>query len=225
MRRCYYQILFLPVLLLFALAGCDEIDDREKLGEAQSCLDGVTSSTYQKADECIDPIMGLNSPEANVVKCSGLLLGGGLTTQKVKNAALKLKEENASKNELLFISYLAISDQSRANSAATTCKSSKNRSLIYISSLVQLGTLLVLNLPGGFTETPSLADLENLLNSGALDNDNATIGEIATNVVTNYCTDATKDQDVCKEFSAAVNAGSSNEEIGQLVRDRLNTNN
>jgi hypothetical protein len=203
----------------FMIFGCKKADDAEKLAEAQDCLDGIKNN-YTAADACVEKLEDIDTPQANILKCSATLLGGGLTTTRMKAAILKLKDDSVQNKALLYMTYLAVDTQTRADDAADLCKASGSRGLIAISGAVQIGTLVSLA-GGGLPANPTEADI---IAAVGLIGDDAKLGEIAVNMSDSYCTKATEDTDICKELAAATAGGASAADIGAALRAALTDN-
>lgn len=69
----------LLALILVSLVACGKETERDKIGDAQLCLDKVTSANPDAADECVQKVSGINSLEADGIRCSGAFVKEGFT--------------------------------------------------------------------------------------------------------------------------------------------------
>jgi hypothetical protein len=199
---------FLTGLILLMVSGCNE-SDNNALSLAQACLDQVPSSNPSSATQCMAPIVDLDSQQANILKCSIQFVAGGLTTPKVAAAYLAL-QNSATNKEALFITTLALTPASYAQSAAAYCNRTGVAGDIYIAQLSVIGSSLATVIPGydPTTNTPPTnaqigAALTTCIAGGC---DNATIGSSVLTVGNSYCKTASADADVCAKITQSIGA-------------------
>ncbi len=201
----------------FALVACDEGED-DDLAKAQECLDRITDTNFTEAEDCIKPLEKYDSQQANILKCSGKFLAGGLTTSRIMDAYKELENSDAAaedKKEAIFISYLALTPSSKAREAAAFCRKTELEGYIYLGDLAVVGS--VLSDAGNFSSPPTEAEVD-----AALATCQATpascqpevLAGAVTSVAESYCKKpSAKDDEVCKDINAAIAEAAGDEEV------------
>lgn len=228
-----YSFLFL-VASLFVL-GCEE---KDKIAQAQACLDAVPSSSPSQASNCLAYVDGDDSQQADIIRCSALLMSGGLTTQKMVNAYKALSGTTGSgatvtNKEAVFISTLVLDNPSLTSGYTTAqqgdvyCQKTQVKGLMYISGLAVMGTMLAKvasDIGGAFSNPPTEAQVNAAISdcvSGSPTSSSCnptTVGNVATTVANSYCSSANADQSVCTEVNSAIaTSGGNTAKIGNAL--------
>lgn len=223
----------LVTLALISLSGCEE-EESNDLAKAQQCMDRITSSNFAQAENCMAYVAKHDSQQANILKCSIKMLAGGLTSDKITQAYIKLSGNGGNK-EAAFISVLALSPASKATEAQAYCERSQLKGLIYISNLAVVGsTIASAGGAGGYdpsnpTDLPSDAEIANMLTSctppgGTCGGNFSTIGAAVTTVSSSYCTGDNATNDVCTKVNSAItNSGGNPTAVAKYLICQLQT--
>ena len=193
-------------LLCLVCTSCEN-EDMDKIAQAQDCLDNVPSSNPASASSCMSYVDGLESQQANIIKCSIKFLSGGLTTTKISDAYKQLNDNSVTDKEAFYISMLALSPATLATEAATYCERSGVKGLIYLANLSVVGSMMMDAI--GVTGVPDATDVQNALTTCASApntcNDTA-IGSAVIVVAESYCAGTSADSGVCSQINAAIAA-------------------
>ena len=199
------------------LVACDK-GENDDLAKAQACLDKITEDNYTEADACIESLDKYDSQQANILKCSGKFLAGGLTTSKIMDAYKELENSDAAASdnkEAIFISYLALTPSSKAKEAAVFCRKTEVEGYIYLADLAVLGSILAD--VGNFSSPPTQAEIDGALASCQAtpeDCEPAVLAGAVESVAESYCSKpSAKDEDVCKDINAAVAASGGDDAV------------
>lgn len=116
------NILIILSTLIFIIACEDEYAD--KIASAQDCLNNVTLANYTtKAETCRDIIDGLNTAEANRIRCASYFLQEGLTATTMAEAVNSEDAEGTTGDPMLaMMGIIGFSDGTRANEAVEACE-------------------------------------------------------------------------------------------------------
>lgn len=226
--------LFLTLGAALTLTACD--DDQNKVAQAQKCLDQVTDANPSAASACLNYINGVNSQQANILKCSITLVSGGLTTSRVMNSFNNLNSGDST--EVAFMTLLTMQASTNnasaalaiAQQAASYCNSTGDKGLMFLGNMAVMGTSLSASIPGIDFSNISEATLTNSGNlttalsncqSGSPSCDKAAIGNAAIVLSGSYCAGPEADKGVCQEVNTAVAGGASAEAISDLLLSNL----
>lgn len=196
---------FLIVGVLCLVCASCENDESDKLAQAQNCLDNVPSSNPTAANSCMSYVSGLDSEQANIIKCSIKFLAGGLTTDKISDAYKQLNDDSVTDKEAFYISMLALSPASLASEAADYCERSGVKGLIYLANLSVVGSVLMEEI--GVTGIPDATDVQNALTacqSAPGTCDDTAIGTAVLVVADSYCAGSSADAGICSQINEAV---------------------
>lgn len=192
-------VLGLSLIGVFALSSCEESDDN-KIAQAQECLNKL-SDTSPSADiqACMDKVSGIETEQAYGILCSGSFLKGGLTTNKIVTAFDNADTQPAAQKEAKLIEGLSLTSTAVADQAYENCAKTNTPGLIYIASLVKIGTFINVLGTGGSIDakiddciaSPSTCQL-------------AEVGEAIPTIANLYCKGDAKDEQVCKDLEAAI---------------------
>lgn len=210
------------LLLSISLMGCEdkELDD---LAKAQDCLDKVSDANYASAETCLSYVAKYDSQQANIIKCSGKFLAGGLTTSKIVDAYKEYEDADAgASKDGIFIGYLALTPSSKAKEAAPFCRKTGVDGFIYLAELAVVGS--VMGSIGGvdFTDGVTEAELTTIANTCQATPANCepeVLAEAATNLAESYCASPSAEtDDVCQDINSTISqANGNNDEIAKAL--------
>jgi hypothetical protein len=209
---------------LFCLAaltsGCNEHED-DDLYKAQACLDGVSESHPEEADDCMAYVEKYTSQQANILKCSILITSGGLMENKITKAYVVLKDSSQSNKAMSFMSVLSLNvpnitkGYEKAVEANGYCEDSGVSGLKYLSNIIVAGTYFAKTMSTlGITGVDSgnaaavntaaealLADCASATPSAACTSDPATVGNAVISISTSYCAAPGANKEVCDQIA------------------------
>lgn len=219
-----YSVLILAVS--FLIYGCE---DKNKIAQAQACLDSISQSNYQAAEGCLQYVADDSSQQADIIRCSGYMMAGGLTTNKMVNAYKALSGSSNSgtvtNKEAVFIGTLVLDSSTLANKGDTYCKKSGVTGLMYISGLAVMGTMIaeVGASIGTYNNPPTEAEVNAVINDCTGGTPNAAcnptvIGNVANTIASTYCANQSADQSVCNQVNSAIaTSGSDTAKVGNAL--------
>jgi len=136
------KISYLVVVLAFVL-GCGSEKESDKVGDAQICMNKVTSGTPSVAkgqvDLCLAKVSGLESKSASGVRCNGGFISEGFASpQKYINALDTLKGTGGATSFMGLITFTSsgnvTSDTTNAQTTFNECLTSGAKGTTIISS-------------------------------------------------------------------------------------------
>ncbi len=206
------------------LSSC-ESSQADNQAQAQKCLDGLGSSpTPAEAQNCLTPISGDYSANAEVVRCSADFIIGGITESTLVNDYETIKTNNISGNQVAatLMPDLALKDSSGnysttfAEQTYNDCTASNTSSFVYMAGLAEAGTIMTL----ANASNPSTAAAYCSTNPN---NCSPTqVGTIAQTVASTYCTGSNQTSSVCTTINNAIASGNGNPTtIGQNLLGSL----
>lgn len=204
MRFSHWIILGFGIVGAIALAGCETKEDRD-IYSAQLCLNGIGTrigndlSDY--VDGCLSKVVGYDNPHANIIKCSGYFLKGGLTNAAIINAFDSTKGLGGDK-EATLISLLSLGNNATAKTNADNayyyCNRTNVAGLAYVASLSRMGTYV-----DQYAGVDIKDQIATLIGTGAAaDADKQAIGEMAVTLGSLYCKGEAKDSNICIEINS-----------------------
>ena len=135
-------------ILVFVLGviGCSASSDGTKIGDAQFCLDKLSSSaTAAEVNACLEPIASLTSTSAEAVRCGAMFQREGFTNPQTYIDAMN--EVNNGGGPMSMMNLLAFhtagtiaTDDANASSAFTTCTNSGGKGATLLAAFSYLGT-------------------------------------------------------------------------------------
>lgn len=218
------KLLFTLILVFatgFFLSACEE-KEMDDLAKAQDCLDKVEDSNLAQANVCISYVAKYDSQQANIIKCSGKFLAGGLTTSKIIDAFTEYEEEgNGENKDSLFIGYLALNPSSLATEAVNFCRRTGVDGFMYLADLAVVGSVLG-EVGTGFSNPPTQTEIDNALDTCKTNPATCqpeVIAPAVTSLASSYCSKpSAADDEVCKDVNAAIaQAGGDNDEITKAL--------
>ena len=224
------KIMVFPFLLIgIGFLGCKDAD-KESIAQAQLCLDKVTQTDTAAVQACLDKLGNVDTQEANIVRCSGEILLGGLTTEKVVNAFSQSSGSQAALMVTLAVTNQGSGSTDTANKTLalkteTTCKKSNVSGLIALASFSKIGTVMVvgsgLSCADPLNCTP--AEASTIVTNCSSNCSPEEVGNTAIIVADSYCTGDNVNSPECKEIQTAIQNGNSDPTtIGQYLIDHLN---
>lgn len=222
-----FNILTICFSSVFLLSGCED-DEVLALAKAQKCLDeqpkDLSGTNYQGPIDCAAPILEKSSQQASIIKCAAYLMGGGLDTNRIVEAAKKL-DDAGTNQESVFIGVMTLNKpdadagRTRSSLAQGFCNATGVGSYIYLSSMAAMGTALSQAF-GDFPADPTNLTEAELQTAIMKCNGDCvtTIANSAQSVASNYCNTASEDDDVCKEVNNAITASNGDsDQIGNAM--------
>lgn len=201
------KFIFLAALIAgsaFTITACEE-EDMNKIAQAQECFNQITSTDPDTdADVCLAKINGINSSEANALRCGLLFRSGGLTSLDIVNAYEAQDSVPAAQKESALMDALDLGDVSKATTAYNACEASG------VSGLTYLGTMILLS-----TKVNQMAGADFGAQLDACQADTAScaddsLGIALVGVEQLYCTGETASSQVCQDLANAIATGGSN---------------
>lgn len=223
----------LALLSALSLGGCTA-SDADKIADAQDCLDRSTTET---ALTCMEKVDGLNSAGAQLVRCSAYFIDQGFgDPSRLSRVAEELGRDGGGggSSTIAVLSFMAFSaqkydkstNQALSDKAFTACQASNSKGMIYLSSLTQIATV-ALGLVGAYDPgsgvPPTEAQIREGLCTNATPTSRSVIGNATRTAYEQNCVGKTEPDPVCEQYAAAVNAGTTDEQIGQQLETNLCT--
>ena len=221
-----------------ALTSCEGTGEQDDLAQAQSCLDGVSSSNPQAAEGCLKYVSGYTSARANGLKCSIYMTAAGLTEDKLVQAYSSLKNSGSANKEANFMAALSLTLPTIDDAYDKTvvgnefCKISGSPGMVYVGAAVVAGTYLnkvIADLTGSGVNPNDPASIEAKVQTMLTDctaptppasctANLPTLGQTVLTLSGAYCANASANQDVCGTIDSAVqSAGSDPAKVGQAL--------
>ena len=222
---------------LVVLAGCNA-KEQDDLARAQACLDKVDQNDPTTADECLQYIEKYDSQQASILKCGIYMTSGGPFENKIVKAYAALKDDESANKTAIYMAYLSLDkpdlDQAyqKANTGNKHCQRSGVPGLQYLGSMIVAGTafnLAIKNLSGAGIDpndpAAAAAAVQNLLDTctganppASCTQNVAAVGEAATSLAGQYCSNSNADQDVCASINGATQAADGDPaKVGQAM--------
>ena len=203
-------------VLSLGLGGCQETD-ADKIGDAQLCIDSASAATV---NSCLSKIEGIETPAANVLRCSAGFIEEGF--DQAERLITSLEELDAggegSAGLMSLIAFKSKSggvlNKSFAKATAEYCQKSGQKGLSLLGTLAMSATTLAALVDGALSNISTIdpadirIEITNLLNDAA-GNDPAaleTVNDIGAAVSATYKIACTGNpSDMCKEMVEAIN--------------------
>ena len=200
------------------LAGCESAQsEKDMIAEAQFCLDEATDATG--ADACLSKISGLDSAQANTLRCAGGFIAAQVTSPRNLSNALNAISNGDGASALL--TSLSFPNVTLANNTFNYCNKSSQTGLKLIGAMAKSATVLAeaakslgLSSCSVITEC-SPAELEaglqqladDVQNGGVPASDVAVLAVVSTiqTVYNTTCTgNSTANGDICGQITDAI---------------------
>lgn len=221
-------------VLSLGLSGCQETE-ADKIGDAQLCLDKATAGT---ASACLSKIEGIDTPAANVLRCSaGFIEEGFDQADRLINSIEQLDaggEGSAGLMSLIAFKSKTGGALNKAFATATSeyCQKSGKKGLSLLGTLAMSATTLAALVDGALSSISTIdpadirLEITNLLNDAAANDPDAlqTVNDIGAAVSTTYqvaCANGASTSDMCREMVEAIETNGVNindaEAVGQEI--------
>lgn len=198
------------------LTGCQSAQsEKDMIAEAQFCLDEANDAN--SAGACINKISGLNSPQANTLRCAAGFIAAEVTSPKNLSTALNAINDGAGAPALM--SALSFPSVDLAKTTFEYCNASSQNGLKLIGAMAKSATILAsiaTGLPSCSSETncdasaieATLSNLITALDNGNNPAANESVIEIVSSVQAVYsstCSGNTNSNaDICKQINTAI---------------------
>ena len=226
-------IIGLSVLSL-GLGGCQETD-ADKIGDAQLCIDQATAATVSS---CLSKIEGIDTPAANVLRCSAGFIEEGF--DQADRLISSLEELDAGgEGSAGLMSLIAFksktggpSNKAFAEATAEFCQKSGQKGLSLLGTLAMSATTLAALVDGALSSISTIdpadirAEITDLLNAAAANDPTAleTVSDIGAAVSATYqiaCFGSNSSSDMCAEIVEAIDTNgvdiNDSEALGQEI--------
>lgn len=214
MIRVLLTVSGFSLIAAFILTGCEK-QELNDLAVAQKCLDDVPSSNPAAAEACFQYVAKYTSQQADILKCSIKLTGGGLSASKIVAASKVAKDSGVANKESLYVAYLALDDPDRyerAKIAYQYCLDSQLTDLEFVGGLAKVSSMLAevaggnfdINDPSGTASAIADALDDCVTNPGGSGCDMDDVGETVASISEAYCSSASSDEDVCTDINDAI---------------------
>lgn len=136
----------LTAIAMFGIVGCAGQSDRDKLAEAQFCLDKSTTGT---AASCLEKIKGIDSPQAHTLICSAGFIDAGVVSPENLSKAINAisNDENGGSVTMLASLSFGVGKKVQADSANSSCAKSGSAGFALLGAMAKAATSLT-NLGG-----------------------------------------------------------------------------
>lgn len=210
------------VLTLF-LVACSKKSDQDKVAEAQNCLDGATSATFQT---CVDMVQGLETKAAYTIRCIGKFVEEGFNeSTRLSSAMNNLSSSGSSSQTLSIMAVMAFQknaslavNTANAQAAMNYCSQGNSKGLTMLSMLSSVATTAaeVANLTGNLNSTNLQAAMASI---AANPTASTAVGNAVLAAYQANCTSgATTAGGLCTQLSSAVGSNTNNPQaIGQAI--------
>ncbi len=232
------QSILLVALASIFLVACEGAQsEKDMIAEAQYCLDDATDAP--SADTCLSKISGLDTSEANTLRCAGGFIAAGITSSSSLSTALNAIKDGDSTTALL--SALSFPNVQLVNETVESCNKSGRDGLRLIGAMAKSATTIasLANLascsdPDDLSSCDTsvfAASIASILASpGSADSQEAFL-QIASSIQTVFsttCTSESSSEDICGQISGAASTSgidietASDAELKQLGEALLN---
>jgi hypothetical protein len=185
------------ILVAFSVIGCEEEEDNQ-IAQAQQCLDGLRDS--DNAQVCINKVNGLNSAEANIIRCHASFHLGGITTTSIVAAVSDYESAPAADKEAtLLVALSQTPDSSRSNTTYSYCAKTGVPGLVYMATISNMGTIVK-----EFGANPDPATAMAAC-AGGTSCEEDVIGEMAVNLYDIYCVGGASQTQICTDINSSIN--------------------
>jgi hypothetical protein len=209
-------IISFSVLSLGFLGGCQETE-ADKVGDAQLCIDNATAATVSS---CLSKIEGIDTPAANVLRCSaGFIEEGFDQADRLIDSLEQLDSGGEGASGLMsLIAFKSKSggalNKAFASATADYCIKSGQKGLSLLGTLAMSATTIAALVDGALSSISTIdpADIRNEITSllaAASSNDPtalATVNDIGAAVSATYqlACSGNSSSDMCSEMIEAI---------------------
>ncbi|WP_413560040.1 hypothetical protein [Bdellovibrio sp. HCB209] len=223
MANSKFTALIAGLGFMATLSACSADSDKDKLMEAQLCLDQASQG---QADSCVSSLASLSSPHSYALRCSAKFIDSGITTpENLSKALSSIGEDSGSNSSTELLSLLNMGgDSSYASDAADLCSKSGQPGFALMGAMAKSATVLASvssSILGSCTSIDSCtgSDIETIIDdvtdslngSGSLTPAEAekVVEDIAGAVTTVYsvtCGTSKSNKDICGPIDQALTA-------------------
>lgn len=133
--------LFLCLGLATTLTACEMESEKDMLADAQFCLDEATDASSAQA--CMSKISGLNSAQANTLRCATGFISAGITQPAKLSEALNALSENGSTATVLSVlSFDDLTGAYGANKTFEYCNASNSAGLSLLGAMSKSASVI-----------------------------------------------------------------------------------
>ena len=201
------------LLTAMAFTSCSKESELDTIKDAQMCLNDATNSTAQA---CVSKLSGINTPQANQLKCAAYFIAEGKGQTSDLLAAVKAAE-GGSGSTVAMISLLSFPGGLTASTAAAeVCSDSGIAVYSQLSSLVQIATLAKDFNPAAASE----ADYEAAITAMPA----APLGALAVSTYESSCSGQNGSGEALEKFCGQLEGaidGASDAAIGECLKYKM----
>lgn len=224
--------MFFIALSLLMLTACGQVTDKDKLAEAQRCMDEI--SDPKLAGSCLSHIEGMTSSHSYTLRCAIGFMVHGVSTTSNLTSIIEAAEGTMSASEMLVLMDLK-TPNTTAIDLSNNCSKSSSQQLKIIGAIAMSATLVANLIPESMEITPqkmhdTITDVINGLtvNSSSSEELAGNVGGAVKGLYSTVCADPTKDKTgVCKaagDLSPDLNIDSiPNKDIGEAILSYWNS--
>ena len=192
--------------------------DREKLGDAQACMDSADATNV---DECLTKIDGITTSQSYLIRCGAIYIKEGFdSAEKISSAFQNLEQGNSVVDFFSVLAFDGEDAETNMNLAIEYCNQSGSSGFVFLTSMVTVATTLSLSITGFDPDDPNAAEqIQAKIDNGEdiSQAEEVAIGAAARNASGSYCSEDDADDQLCSDFNNAIASGASDEEIGELL--------
>lgn len=206
------------LLTAMAFTSCSKESELDTIKDAQMCLNDAAPSGAQA---CVSKLSGINTDQANQLKCAAYFIEEGYGTPTKLIDAIEAAENNSgSSSSMNMISELAFLDANNASEAFDVCNDSGIAVYSQLSSLVQISTLAK-----GFNNNASTpADYE----AAVVQIPSTVLGQLVNTTYQSSCSGTSASGEALSEYCTELGevlAGADADDIGDCLKEKLTGNN
>lgn len=206
------------LLTAMAFTSCSKESELDTIKDAQMCLNDATTATAQS---CVSKLSGINTPQANQLKCAAYFIEEGYgTPTKLIDAIEAAETSNGNTGSMNMISQLSFQDSNNASEAFDVCSVSGISVYSQLSSLVQISTLAK-----SLGSLPDGASADDYKDAIINDVPPAALGALVNSTYASSCSGGNAGSgealsEYCDELSEVI-AGASEADIGNCLKEKL----
>jgi hypothetical protein len=236
MRHSSFFLCGFLTAVLFTYS-CSKDSEESLVVEAQACLNRVPHSNPSAALECLAKIEGLDTPEANQLKCSGIFILKGFTDpNRLTQIAKQLKDagghgSTATLGAIGLLAFAGPDSKAQAEKALKTCEKSGSKGMTLLASMSNLATIMnesgIGNIVSNCSNTINPQECADAVSDVLCDQDASNLdtemGAVAVATYNNVCRFNPQGNPMCQVYAqATVNGTVTNPvQVGQNLRHYL----
>lgn len=225
------SLLALSLSLLFSCQGTSR--EESEVVSAQSCLDRLKLSQSSEALNCVANLTDIDTPQANMLKCSALFIKQGFSDpSRLAQVADQMTKSGAqgSNGTAAVIGLMAFSGssaQQESEDAMTYCQKSGSKGMTLLASLTSVATALsaigdIINQCTG--DSIDMNNCANEVRDNICTSSSADLGSVALVTYSTSCSGVELTNPMCEAYRIATNNGQNQNptEIGDTLKDYIN---